>query len=424
MRRLFVVLLFLCASFSLWAQNTDLLDSDMDSLFDEPVAGADTGEPLEPSAGDGEAAAGGNVLAGLVRQKGFSLEASYYFHAGIAPGWNPAPWDKVPTDSEYSTILGVGMSAGIGLDFQISDVLRVKNSFGFSYPDFSLTISEFFLDYSIRNVVFIRAGKYGAAWGISRNFQFANLLSRVPDGSSGGDPITIKVDIPIGVGGLQALGMTRIKDDGAIPRLREIGFGGKYNLAFTWADIDLGVFYLDAMPLRAFFSVKTTIKNTELYTEGAFSVQHKTWDDWKFSANLGVVQSFFADKFTINGEVFYNGEAGAGWFRPKSELREADVSPFIGGFNTALNLAYRPGVFFGLRVFTQFLYGINENTFQLVPGLTFDPLPHMTVSLAVPMALGDMNGTYYSHNADTRNRPFSVVLLVSLNGSHRFGLYE
>jgi hypothetical protein len=195
-------------------------------------------------------------------------------------------------------------------------------------------------------------------------------------------------------------------------------------LAFPWVDIDMGAFYLDAMPLRAFVSVKTTVKDTELYAEGLASVQHNPWGDLKFSANLGVVQDFFADKLTVNGEVFYNGETGTGWFRSKTDLREADVSPFIGGVNTALNLTFKPGWFKNLRFFTQFLYAFDENTAQLVPGLRFNPLPHMAVSLAVPMALGSQDGTYYTHNADTWNRPFSIVLLITISGSRRFGFYE
>jgi hypothetical protein len=352
-----------------------------------------------------------------MRQKGFSLNASYYFYGGIAPGWSKAPWDG---GGDFSGSPGVGMSSGIGLDFQISDVLRVKNTIGFSYPGFTLKVNEFFFDYNIRNAVFIRAGKYGHNWGISPNFQFTNLLSRVPANSSGGDPFMVKADIPIGVGGLQFLALTR----SPTPGMREIGFGAKYNLAFTWADIDMGAYYLDAMPLRAFVSVKKTVKDTELYAEGLVSVQHNPWGDLKFSANLGVGQDFFADKLTVNGEVFYNGEAGTGWWRPETDLRDAEVSPFIGGFNTALNLRFKPGWFKDLRFFTQFLYGFAEYTAQLVPGLIIDPLPHMSVSLAVPMALGSHDGTYYTSNADRNNRPFSIVLLVSISGSHRFGSYE
>ncbi|GHV80416.1 hypothetical protein AGMMS49944_22070 [Spirochaetia bacterium] len=401
-----------------WADDADFPDWDMDTLFDEP---ADGGE--EKSLG--ESTARGNVPSALVRPMGFSIDASYYFHGGIAPGWNPAPWhgDSAANDDTFSNVIGLGMATGIGLDFRISDVLRVKNIINFSYPGFILSVDEFFFDYSIKNAVFIRAGKYGHNWGISPNFPFSNLLARVPDGSVG-DAIMLKADIPIGIGGIQVLALTRSKD--AEPTLKEVGYGAKYNLAFPWIDIDMGAFYLEAMPLRGFLSLKKTFWETEVYAEGMTSVQHPagdedTWGNWEFSANLGLVQNFFAAKLTVNAEVFYNGEGETLWFRPKTVLQEADTPPFIGGWNTALNLRFKPGWFKDLRFGLQFLYAFQENTAQLVPALTFNPLPHMAMSLAVPMALGSKEGTYYSHNADTKNRPFSIVLVVSISGGRSFG---
>ncbi|AEF84459.1 hypothetical protein TREPR_2550 [Treponema primitia ZAS-2] len=440
MRRAFLLLLlFHSLFFVVWADDTDFSDWDMDTLFNEPV---DTEEVSPGEKGDvkEESVPAKNVPAFLLRKTGASLDASYYFNAGIAPGWNQAPWhwDSSSKENEYTHIVGLGMAGGMGLDVQISDVFRVKNSFGFYYPNFSLYVDQFFFDYTIKNAVFIRAGKYEPTWGISSNFPFTNLLARVPNGpwwkvalNSSQSAIVARADIPIGIGGLQVLALHRrgfIEDNSINPGLREIGYGAKYNLAFPWADIDVGAFFLAAMPLRAFISVKKTIKETELYTEGMTSVQHPftddhdTWDNWNFSANLGVLQDFFTDKLTVNAEVFYNGEAGSGLFRPKTDLREEEVSPFIGGLNTALNLRFRPDWFKDLRFVLQFLYAPKENTAQLVPGIRINPLPHMAVSLAVPMALGSEDGTYYSYNADKNNRPFSIVLLVSLTGRSVFGL--
>ncbi|GHU16825.1 hypothetical protein FACS1894163_06900 [Spirochaetia bacterium] len=421
-RRVFLlVLLFLPSFFAAGADDVDFQDWDMDTLFDEPVD-----EQGEDAAGEGRPPV-------QVRQEGFSLTASYYFNGGIAPGWTQAPWHWGSSETEYSHLLGLGMFSGIGLDFQISNVLRVTNTFGFFYPGFFLYVRNFFFDYTIKNTVFIRAGKYEPAWGISPNFQFTNLLSRVPDNSSGGDAVIVKADIPIGVGGLQVLALNRrgfIKSGRVTPGLREIGYGAKYNLAFPWADIDMGAFFLADMPLRGFISVKKTVKNTEIYAEGMSSVQHPlgdrydAWGNLKFSANMGFVQDFFVNKLTVNGELFYNGEKATGWFSPETNLQDAEISPFIGGLNTALNLRFRPGWWKKFRFGLQFLYAFDENTAQLVPGLTFDPLPHMVVSFAVPMALGSANGTYYTHNADKNNRPFSIVLLISISGSRRFGFYD
>ncbi|GHV75987.1 hypothetical protein AGMMS49942_08080 [Spirochaetia bacterium] len=416
---LFVLLFLPSLLVSAADAGADFSDWDLDTIFDNPAPEEEEDAPLE------------NATPVKTRQTGVTLDASYYFNGGIAPGWSKAPWhwDGTEDDDGYTHIIGLGMSAGVGLDFQISDVFRVKNTVSFSYPGFALGISEFFFDYAIKNAVFIRAGKYVHNWGISPNFQFTNLLARVPDDASGGDSIIAKVDIPIGVGGLQVLLLNRpgfIKTGLTTPSFREIGYGAKYNLAFPWLDIDIGAFFLTAMPLRGFISLKKTFKETEVYAEGMTSVQHSlgdhdSWGDWRFSANLGVVQDFFADKLTLNAEFFYNGEGQTGWFRPETDLRAAEVSPFIGGVNTALNLSFKPGWFKDLRFGLQFLYAFKENTAQLVPAIAIDPLPNVMVSLAVPMALGPPEGTYYTHNADTNNRPFSIVLLVSFSGSRAFG---
>jgi hypothetical protein len=172
-------------------------------------------------------------------------------------------------------------------------------------------------------------------------------------------------------------------------------------------------------------SAKTTLPgDVEAYSEGLAAVPHETWDSLDLSANVGLVRNFFGDLFTLNGEIFYNGEEGVGWFSPKTDLRDAKVIPFINGLNAAFNLVIRPPLFWNFRIFSQILYGIEEDTVQFVPGFSCKPLPNLEFSLAVPMALGSRDGAYYRNNVDTKDRPFAVVLLVTLQGSQRFDYYR
>jgi hypothetical protein len=407
-------------------KNRDDSNWDIDSLFE--ASPENDAMPEKENTPEPEEEARTGMLAGALRQSGFSLDASFYAYGGITPGWSEAPWFWSREEEKYSHVVGIIMNGSLGLDFQISDILRIKNSFGYRFPGFEFRIQEFFLDYKLKDIIFFRAGKYTHNWGISTNYPFTNLLSRLPPGNLGGDSYVVKADIPIGIGGLELLALTR---DGFIanlsaPAIREIGFGGKYNLAFRLADIDLGIYYHRTMPLRALVSVKSTIRNTEVYAEALASLRHETWDDFKGSANLGFLHDFFADKLTVNGEIFYNGEHDTFWFNPENKLQEADVSPFIEGFNAAFNLIYRPrpGGWGGLRFFTRCLYSLDEKTAYLVPGFSLTPFPHINVYLAVPTALGSREGTYYTQNDDTQNRPFSIVFLVSLSGSYHFGHYQ
>jgi len=264
---------------------------------------------------------------------------------------------------------------------------------------------------------FFRGGKYNHSWGYSPNFGFANLLSRVPEGKSG-DSYILKADVPIGIGGIQALALTRAHlMEGILPGWRDIGYGAKYNLALRWADFDIGAFYQEGMALRGFMSIKTTIGKTELYNEWMAAV-HSDYET-SGAGNVGVVRDFFGGKLTANGELFYNAEKETYWYRPESGFYKAEKSPFVEGFNIALNLLYRLGGKINPRLFLQSFYAPFQNSAQVVPGFRLGLWPYIEFYFAVPMALGDKNGYYYSHTADPYGRPFSVVMLLTLTGGIR-----
>ncbi|MDR0585269.1 MAG: hypothetical protein LBG57_13125 [Treponema sp.] len=393
--------------------------SDIDALFDEP----DTSEEEDESSGDSE----GFTVSALVRRRGFTFDASFGFSGGIAPGWNEAPWFP-EEDSVFTFSPGVKMTASLGLDLQISEVFRVKTGVGFEIPKFAFTLKDFFFDYIFYNAVFVRGGKYALTWGISPNYQFTNLLARVPAGGPSGDSFILKADIPIGIGGIQVLGQTRANlMGGAIPSGESIGLGGKYNLALRWADFDLGAFYQKNMPPRSFLSIKTTIGNTELYHEWMIAFNFDEFSMTSGAANIGFAHDFFDSRLSLNGELFFNAEENAWGYIQETNLREAYTSPFIDGLNLALNLLYRIDGRGNPRIFTQFLYAPMENSAQFVPGFRLNPWSHIEFYAAMPMALGSRDGYYYTHTfiLDNQNRPrrFSLMLLLSLNGSFQYGRY-
>jgi hypothetical protein len=410
----------------------DILDRDIDSLFDEPLP--DSGgvnEPDKPVADGGPVDNGGadvqkngvvSIISSMIRKRGFTLDASYYFYAGASPGWSEAPWHWNNEDEEYSTVLGAGISASLGLDFQISEHLRIKNLFTFGFPNMAFTVKEVFLDYNLKDRVFFRGGKFTQNWGISPYYPYSNLLARLPLNNSGGDPYIVKVDVPIGIGGIELLTLTRpgFMTNPALPSFDEIGFGGKYNLAHQWVDVDIGVFYHEEMPLRNFISAKSTIMDTEIYAEAMVSVRHRPWGTVQGSGSVGFARDFFSGKLTVGGEYFYNGEKDVWYFNPETNLEEAEVVPFIDGNNIVMNVIYRTGIFMDLKLAAQCFYSFEENSASFAPGVSFAPFPHIGVSLGVPMALGSRDGTYYRNNTDKGNRPFSIVMLISISGDFQF----
>ncbi|GMO26353.1 MAG: hypothetical protein Ta2F_01890 [Termitinemataceae bacterium] len=372
-----------------------------------------------------------NSLQDLITRAGFEIDASYSIMGGFLPGWEEAPWYFTQTsdwEKENTNIIGAIMNANIGLNIQPSRFLRIRQSISLGIPAPYLDIKEFYFDYNLKDKAFIKAGKYDFSWGYSPNYPYADLLARIPEGiDNPGEPYLAKIDIPIGIGGLQMILVTRSKYimDRTKPKLNDFGGGAKYNIATRKFDIDFGFFSLfdyKIMPMRAFYSFKTTMfRSTEFYAEGMMSIQNLS-----YSASLGFIQDFFKNRLLINAEVYYNGEGNSDSMRRNSLLDdEKEAFPLLSGINFALNLRFKPGWFGNFQIFTSCLYSMYSNSFQIVPGMSIEPARHLELYFAVPMAPGSKgDNTYYRHNADWDNRPFSFVLAIKINGSYKYGHFE
>jgi hypothetical protein len=419
-----LLFLFLWLVPALFSQQEE--DWNIDSIFDKAP------EENEEETDENDL----RIIEELSRSR-LTMGASYTFLAGYSPGWAETPWYREDRNSFYDASklkhtnyeLGAKMEALLSLDFQIAENLRIWNSFYFSIPPSNgtevISLNEFYFDYNLSRIVFLRAGQFELAWGISPFYPFTNLPARIPSDYSGGDAYIVKVEIPIGIGGLQVLGMTRSGFmSGSKPTFDEIAYGVKYNLAFPIMDINTGFFYFKEMPLRFFGSLKTTLGNTEAYTEGVITISRETREEPLFSGNFGLARDFFLGKLTMSGEVFYNGEKNGSWWRPKDEIREAEYSPLYEGWNGAFAFIVRPGVI-GLRFFSQILYSFKEDSALLIPGISIRPGNLVTVTLSVPMALGSRKGYYVNNIVDTADpkRPFCIILGITFKGDFRYSIY-
>jgi hypothetical protein len=406
-KHIFVLFLIFLLSIHVTAQeNDDLFNIDIDSLFEDSFT--DENDISEPDT---------DTTPVKVNKTGILFGASYEFQGGIAPGWTLAPWHFDGTE-EFSWGLGAKMLANLSINAQLSEYFRVYSSLGFNILDFKLNLGDFFFDYNFYNAVFVRAGKYEHTWGHS---DFTNLLSRVPVGGPSGPSYIFKTDIPIGVGGFQTLILTRVDiANGIIPeKWEDMAFGGKYNIALRWFDIDMGILYQhNMMPVRGFVSIKTTLGKTEIYNEWLVAVNTHTDNAASMAAGIGLARDFFDNKLTLGGSLFYNGERNAVFYKPETSFsKEERYENIPDQFQIGLNLLYRIDGKISPRIFTSLYYSTSDNSFQFVPGFKFSPFNNIEVYFAVPMALGGKDGYYYKHNADPQNRPFSIMLLVTLKGS-------
>jgi hypothetical protein len=390
----------------------------------------------ELSGGNGNKVFLDSVLEGLIKQPGFSLFADYSVIAAYYPGWTYSPWNEKFSGVEVfesTQPMAAEMRATIGLDIRISPVLSFWQAVKFAVPGMTINLTEFFADYIFLNRAFIKIGKYDYRWGRSPNFDFANLLARVPEslGSSyPGELYLTRINIPVLIGGVEFIGYTRDKYiDINNPELKSFAFGGKFNLALRWIDFDLGGLFFDQMPLRTFLSFKSTIfKTTEIYGEALFSIEHDPyWRNPVFSASGGFFNDFFHEKLRINAEVFYNGESDAEFIRKDTPLEDVKkVYPFIPGINLALNIDFRPGGLHDLRLGAKFRYAVDDGSGQVIPGVIIEPARHLRIYFAMPIVVGWDSGEKYSYfkaNDDKKNRPMSFVFVISLNGSYEFTRY-
>ena len=447
-----VVLLFglsLCAV-PLTAQDeqgaSDLLDDDVDSLFDESGSeetdtasgdeGKDNDKELEKSESedsDSEESAKdeGDLLSELEKKPGFTFTARYNFRAGYTLDWNFRPWEwKSTTDHVVRNKAIAGLNSTFSFDVQLTPELEVTQKIDIGFADFRPDMREFYADYRIGNEVFFRLGLQGLSWGRSRSYPFTNIVSRTPPGEGGGDMYAIKMNVPVGIGGIETVALTRksFVDDFDDPSISDIGIGAKYNLALPAADIDIGTFFHRKLKYRSFYSVKTTLfDRLEVYQEGMLGVDlQENYAGMSFaevlesldgSASIGFYDDYINNRLKVNVEYFFNGETAGNAFDLDDELdeEEEEPSPFIYGHNTALTLSYKPGSS-SLRLGARYKHNFNEQTGYLAPGLTFSPLPDVRVSIAAPMVVGGKNGAYYQ---DNKNKLFRLALDVKIGEKYQ-----
>ena len=407
------------------AQEGNSLDWDIDSIFDEPPL--ELPVPEEPQ----DDTAGGAVID-MIQRRGFYFDISSEFITGVAPAWYHLPWSEDWDNGLYYLGRYIRMRNSFTMDIQISSVFRTRSVIQFEIPNFGLSLGDFFFDYNFYDTVFFRGGKHELSWGISPNYGFTNLLSRVPkdayDGEAG-DSFILKAEVPVGKGGVQALTLTRadLVRSARQLKMEDFGFGAKVNFAYQWADFDIGTFFQQGMALRGFFSIKTTIRTTELYSEWLAAIDVKDVSNISGAFSFGFGQDFFDGKLNVNGELFYNRERDTYWYHPETQIREAGTSPFMEGFNIAVNMLYKPWEMGNPRLFAKLLYAPRQHSAQFIPGFRLSPWSHLEFYMAMPVSLGSKDGYYYQNTVtvDDENRPLPIafIFLITLKGGIQFGHY-
>ncbi len=407
--RFLLPLLFSCPF--LLAQG-EFYEGDLDDLFEEEgdiVLEEDSGGPLDINLFDG-----------------INLAIKYDFIGGYSPGLTESPWWWENYGGDHRAAVGMDIRADFILMTYINENFKVRQVFRMNLPAFAISVDELWGEYNIFSKAYFKIGRFEDKWGISPNYSYTNLLARTPAERDyvRGKAFTMKVNAPIGIGGIQFVTLGRMETgwtDLTSLRPSDLGYGFKYNYAREYLDLDLGALYQGEMPLRAFLSAKTTLWKTELYSEGLVALEEGERFPL-FSGSVGLVQGFWGDRFLMNLEYFYNGEEGISFVVDDDlVLPYEEISPFLFGHNLALNLYFRPSGRFYLGLQSQF--NMTEKTGKLIPGMSYNIAPGLEASLAVPFAVGGRQGSYYRENYDLYGRPFALALGLTLRGTQSTSLY-
>lgn len=438
MKRIFL----LTALFSISLLKLPADSGDIDALFED--SGSSDGTVNVPEVSP--------EREPLIDLKNFTFGATFDGTIGYSGGWE---LEDEPVFSDTAVML---MSSKLTLDARVNEHFRFFQSYSIAFPAFEPKVGEFFADFDLGGRVFFRAGRQNLTWGISRYYKFTNLPARLPEdfgyvrnfNSEGAyeltaidsddtiadtDSYSVKIDVPVGIGGFQALMYTRngFFSDSSNPTFDELGWGGYYNLALSSADLTVGGFYHKDMNLRGFFSGSTTLfSRLELYSEavvsydwqhddllplpadavaaGGFYTAERDPDSLDFCANLGFYIDFFDGKLDFSGEYFYNGE--------ETELDPLGTKlglPLIRGHNLAAGMGVNfPGGDLRMEIYT--LYCASENSGVAAPVIRWNAPGYLELKAAFPFVYGSETGTYVLENPDTKGRRFSFVLTAKVSG--------
>jgi len=482
------------------AQDAEL---DIDNLFEnaediespEDKGADDLGDSDEEEVKEEESSKGLDLL----KKDTFTFGASFNVTLGYTSGWgNITDEDQddeteladTEEDADFDDTALMMLSSKLTIDTSINDHFRFLQSYNVAFPAFEPKVSEFFADFDFGDLFYFRMGRQNLTWGISRYYKFANLHGRLPDNfgyeylydendedgdgdveehlfdSDGfwklaaidsadsignNDSYSIKLDVPIGIGGFQGLMYTRngYFEDATYPAFDEFGWGANFNLAFKQADITVGGFYHKDLNTRFFYSVSTTLFNRlELYSEAVMVYDHADDDmlpipydaeaDIKsdaesdensdeyyegdrftpeedpdrldFGANLGFFIDFFEGNLEFTGEYYYNGE--------ETEMKPIGARlglPLVWGHNLAGGFAVKL-LDKKLKIEAYSLYNISENTGVVAPIITLNLFEFLELKAAFPLIFGSERGEYMENNPNQFDRKFGFVLTAKVSG--------
>ena len=367
--RIFAFAMALVSGLGLSAQEAG--DVGVDQLFDEPQA------DIDAQAGDQ-----GQPLQAFHAQP-LTLSGSLTAVAGGVVGFVDQP-------SGYAFRMTPGISIVPSLTFvsRPDETIRIQGTVTFASLSFAPVVSEMFFDYTLRNLVYLRAGMHTVSWGVTRFFDGGGDLM-----AGSGSGLDIRAAVPIGPGGATVVALVPLQANIAGLSWRNLTYGAQADIPVGRSEILIAGTYLDsaATPLKATAVFKTSLFGVDLFAEAI-----EAWTRAAGFTTPSVVGGFYWEQpqpeLKLYGEYYFNA-ADSGLADHRVVLALGMDRAFGSPFNLGL----------------EWIHAFMDNSGIVIPGVSFDLWPHVTAQVGLPVRYGSPGSFYLA------NPPPTIATTTSVN---------
>lgn len=314
--------------------------------------------------------------------------------AGASIGVNEWPWSDVADGRTTRDLVdfeaGYTMKASVTVDSRPAPYLRFQTTLSSSLNETSLRfpspgVEKMFVDYTLADALFLRAGKFSMGWGRARLFSSpANLVSRVDDGAA------IRASLPAGPGSVSGVAYTLSAwtATAGTGRWEAFAFAGQWERTMGAVSFELATHWQKYEPWQNAAAITVGLKELTLAGEVGYEMDQNNLGEPGTDGNaIGYIGNFFWETPTRSwsfwGEYSYQNE------QPRVGL--AMRGPSIVGTGQ-----WRPGI--------TWRHALNDESGQVIVGMEGTVAPHLTISLGVPLFYGKP-GTTYRDISETRVNP-------------------
>jgi hypothetical protein len=334
-------------------------------------------------------------------------------NAGISLGFEEWPGTDAAAGRDPDELFRASglydMSATLKVDARphpkIRFLTRVKSELAEEQMRFSgLSISELFVDYTLGQNLFLRAGKQNLTWGEGRLLSNpANLVDRLSDG------VGLRASYPLGGGTINGVvySISSWVSDFRPGSPRAFGYAALYETTLAGVTGQLSTHYKFDERTESAASLSFGLGPVDLTLEGV------TW--WQIEKPLGGA----SDAAAI-GQLFW--EPGGWSFLAEYEFDTA-VSNWEGHY-AGLGVQ-APSVWGGWNPRLRWRHAFQDNSGEVIPALSGTVAPKLTASFSTPVVYGQP-GSFYREAEDDADDdlsgavPVDDVVSVLLGVSLRF----